>query len=141
MDNSNCQDYSEILQKQSENTLNSHLGIKFIEATKEGITATMPVSDLHKQRFGILHGGATAALAETVASLAGWIHINPDTQSIVGVELNINHLRKTLSGEVRAVARPHKIGRKLHVWEVKVFNDQDKLAAISRCTLAVVERL
>ena len=119
-------------------TLLSTLGIEITEATKERVVARMPVGPKVHQPFGLLHGGASMALAETVASTGGWMCIDRDKESVVGVEINGNHLRGKRDGVVTAVATPIHIGRRTHVWEVRITDEQEKLICISRCTLAVV---
>ena len=119
-------------------TLVSTLGIEFVEQTKTRVVARMPVSSKVKQPFGILHGGASVALAETVASYAGLLNVNQGEENVVGLEINANHLRAKRDGVVTAVATPLHIGRKTQVWEIRITDEQDKLVCISRCTLAVV---
>ena len=119
-------------------TLVSTLGIEFVERTKQRVVARMPVEPKVQQPFGILHGGASVALAETVASHAGWLNVDNSKETVVGLEINANHLRAKRDGVVTAVATPLHIGRKTHVWEIRITDEQDKLVCISRCTLAVV---
>ena len=132
MINNHCQD-----------TLFSAMGVEFIDLDKNSVSAKMPVDKRTVQRYRILHGGASAALAESVASVAGWLHIDEDKQMIVGVEINANHLRPVKEGEgfVIAKATPAKIGKKIHVWEIKITDDKDKLICTSRCTLAVIDKI
>jgi uncharacterized protein (TIGR00369 family) len=119
-------------------TMLSTLGIEIVEANKERVVALMPVGPKVHQPFGLLHGGASVALAETVASTAGWMQIDPEKESIVGIEINANHLRGKRDGVVTAVATPLHIGRKTHVWDVRITDEEGKLVCVSRCTLAVV---
>ena len=119
-------------------TLLSTLGIEFTEATKERVVATMPVGPKVHQPFGLLHGGASVALAETVASTGGWLNIDPARQMAVGVEINANHVRARRDGVLTAVATPTYIGRSTQVWEVRITGDDGKLVCVSRCTLAIV---
>jgi uncharacterized protein (TIGR00369 family) len=103
----------------------------------------MPVDHRTVQYFGILHGGASVALAETVASCAGALHIDLDKQRVVGLEINANHLRGVEGGKgfkVHAVASPIHIGKRTQVWSVEIKTDEGKLVCISRCTLAVVQK-
>jgi uncharacterized protein (TIGR00369 family) len=90
------------------------------------------------QPFGLLHGGASVALAETVASLAGSLNVDQTKESVVGLEINANHLRGKRDGVVTAVATPVHVGRRTQVWEVRITDEQDKPVCVSRCTLAVV---
>jgi 1,4-dihydroxy-2-naphthoyl-CoA hydrolase len=119
-------------------TLLSTLDIEITEMTKERVTATMPVTPKVHQPFGLLHGGASVVLAETVASMAAWMNVDQSTQQVVGLEINANHLRAKRDGMVTAVATPAHIGRRTQVWEVRITDEADKLVCISRCTLAVV---
>jgi uncharacterized protein (TIGR00369 family) len=86
----------------------------------------------------LLHGGASVALAETVASTAGWMHVDQARETVVGLEINANHLRAKRDGVITAIATPLHVGRKTHVFEVRITDEQGKLVCISRCTLAVV---
>ncbi len=119
-------------------TLVSTLGIEIIEQSKQRVVAKMPVTPTVHQPFGILHGGASVALAETVASMAGWLNVDNSKNTVVGLEINANHVRAKRDGIVTAVATPLHIGRKTHVWEIRITDEQDRLVCISRCTLAVV---
>lgn len=119
-------------------TLLSTLDIEIVEKTKQRVVARMPVGPKVHQPFGLLHGGASVALAETVASLAGSLNVDASKESVVGLEINANHLRGKRDGVVTAVATPVHIGRRTHVWEVRIADEQDKPVCISRCTLAVV---
>ncbi len=131
----------DLIQNDSEDSLSQHLGIKFTKITKDCVEATMPVDQRTIQRFGILHGGASVALAETVASVAGWLNIDFERQAVVGLEINANHLRSVRSGLVTAIATPIKIGKLIHVWNIEIRTEQNELNCISRCTLAVIDRI
>lgn len=119
-------------------TLLATLGIEVTEATRERVVATMPVGPRVHQPFGLLHGGASLALAETVASTGAWLQVDPAKERVVGVEINANHLRAKRDGVVTATATPVHVGRRTQVWEVRIADEQDKLVCVSRCTLAVV---
>ena len=119
-------------------TLLTTLGIEIVETSKQRVVARMPVGPKVHQPFGLLHGGASVALAETVASMAGMLNVDTAKEGVVGLEINANHLRGKRGGAVTAVATPVHIGRRTHVWEVRITDEQDKLVCISRCTLAVV---
>ncbi len=121
-------------------TLMTTLGIEMVEATRERVVARMPVGPRVHQPFGLLHGGASVALAETVASTAGWLHVDRDRETVVGLEINANHLRAKRDGELTAVAAAIHVGRRTHVWEVRITDEAGKLVCVSRCTLAVVPR-
>jgi uncharacterized protein (TIGR00369 family) len=116
------------------------LGIEVIELTPKRVVATMPVDDRTRQPFGILHGGASVALAETVASLGAVMNTDIERASAVGLEINANHLRAKRDGIVRATGQPIHIGRSTQVWEVRIVDEEDRPVCISRCTLAVVPR-
>jgi uncharacterized protein (TIGR00369 family) len=116
------------------------IGIEIVELSKDKVVATMPVDDRTKQPFGLLHGGASAALAETVASIGAYMNCDHETQAAVGVELNANHIRGKTDGTVTATATPIHRGRTTHVWDIRIVDENDKLVCVSRCTLAIVNR-
>lgn len=116
------------------------LGIEIVELTRERVVATMRVDDRTRQPFGILHGGASVALAETVASLGAVMNVNLETSTAVGLEINANHLRAKRDGVVRATATPFHVGRSTQVWDIRIVDEQDRPVCVSRCTLAVVPR-
>jgi 1,4-dihydroxy-2-naphthoyl-CoA hydrolase len=116
------------------------IGIELKLLTPERVVATMPVDDRTRQPFGLLHGGASAALAETVASLGAFLNVDPETQAAVGVELNANHIRGKTEGIVTATATPLHRGRTIHVWEIRIEDEEARLICASRCTLAIVSR-
>jgi uncharacterized protein (TIGR00369 family) len=122
----------------NQETLLTTLGIEIVEATKERVVARMPVGPKVHQPFGLLHGGASVVLAETAASTGGWMQIDQAKERIVGIEINANHLRAKRDGMLTAVALPLHIGRRTHVWDVRISDEEGKLVCISRCTLAVV---
>jgi len=119
-------------------TLLDTLGIVIVESSKERVVATMPVGPKVHQPFGLLHGGASVALAETVASTAGWMNIDNSKETVVGLEINANHLRGKRDGMVTAVATPVHVGRRTQVWEIRISDEDGKAVCLSRCTLAVV---
>jgi len=124
----------------SQKNMGDALGIEFLSFKKDEIKASMPVNENTVQPFGILHGGASVALAETLASIGAWIQAG-ESETAVGVEINANHIRAISKGEkVIGTARPVKTGRKVHVWEVKIHTEAGKLVCVSRCTLMVVRR-
>lgn len=115
------------------------LGIEFISFKSDEIKATMPVNKNSIQPFGLLHGGASVSLAETLASIGAWLNIDDDKKTAVGVEINANHIRTVKKGNmVKGIAEPIQKGRQIQVWETKIFTEDDKLVCVSRCTLAVV---
>ncbi len=121
-------------------TLLATLGIEIVEATKARVVATMPVGPKVHQPYGLLHGGASVALAETVASTAAWMNVDQDTQVPVGIEINANHLRAKREGIVTATATPLHVGRSTQVWDVRIVDEEGRAVCVSRCTLAVVPR-
>ena len=116
------------------------IGIDIVELGPDKVVATMPVDDRTRQPFGLLHGGASAALAETVASIGAFMNVDKDTQAAVGVELNANHLRAKTEGIVTATATPLHRGRTIHVWEIRIEDEESRLVCVSRCTLAIVSQ-
>lgn len=116
------------------------LGIDFQHISTNKITALMPVNENTIQPFGVLHGGASVALAETLCSVGGWFQLEDNDKTVVGLEINANHIRSVKSGsKVTGVATPVKIGRKIQVWECEIRDEKDKLVCVSRCTLAVIK--
>lgn len=122
------------------NSMVEHLNIVFTAFDDDSLTATMPVDNTTRQPFGVLHGGASAALAETVGSTAANLCIDLDRFIAVGMEINANHIRPIRDGIVAATARPLHIGRSSHVWEIKIVEPSGKLVCVSRLTMAVVDR-
>jgi uncharacterized protein (TIGR00369 family) len=119
-------------------TLLGTLEIEIVEATKEKVVARMPVGPKVHQPFGFLHGGASVALAETVASTGGWMNIDQEKERVLGIEINANHLRAKRDGMLIAVATPIHVGQRIQVWSVRITDDEGKAVCVSRCTLAVV---
>jgi 1,4-dihydroxy-2-naphthoyl-CoA hydrolase len=134
---------NEALQKINEfqkNTITDVLGIEITDIGSDYIYGKMPVDERTIQPFGLLHGGASAVLAESLGSIAGGMQVNRETQTVVGVEINCNHLRSARGGWVFGKATPIKIGRKIHVWNIEIKNEDNKLVAVSRLTLAVIDK-
>lgn len=123
-----------------EGTAVSHLGIVVTAIGDDYIEATMPVDERTLQPFGIMHGGASLLLAETLASLAGNNCVDPARQHTVGVDVNASHVRAVRDGTVTGTVRPLHLGRKLHVWDVRVTDERGKAVCIARLTLNVMER-
>lgn len=116
------------------------LGIEVLELGPDRVVATMPVDERTRQPFGLLHGGASVVLAETVASLGAWMNCDRERQAAVGLEINANHLRAKCEGSVRAVATPVHRGRSTHVWSIEIRDEEERLVCLSRCTLAIVDQ-
>ena len=121
-------------------TLVAHLGIVFTEIGDDYLIAMMPVDHRTRQPMGILHGGASMALAETMGSVGGYLSVDPQNSNVVGLEINANHVRSVASGSVTGTARPLHIGRATQLWEIRITDERDKLVCISRITLAVLDK-
>lgn len=121
-------------------TLATALGMEFTEVGDDYLICTMPVNENTMQPMGLLHGGASAALAETVGSVAAMLCINPETHYCVGLDINCNHIRGVKSGVVVATAKPFHLGRTTQVWEIKIVDDNNKLVCISRLTMSVQKK-
>lgn len=122
------------------NTMMDSLGIKITDFGDGYISGKMPVDERTIQPFGLLHGGASAALAETLGSIAGGMKVDHEGKTVVGIEINCNHLRSVRSGWVHGIAKPIKLGKKIQVWNIEIKNDNDDLVAVSRLTLAVIDK-
>ena len=129
----------EELNQRGSRTMPGLLGIRVTEIGPDFLRATMPVNERTHQPFGVLHGGASVALAETVGSLAAMLSVDPSYMAL-GQEINANHLRSISSGLVTATARPFHLGRSSHVWHIEIRDEQERLVCVSRLTMAVVER-
>ena len=130
----------EKLNQLSTNTMNEMIGIRFIEVGENYLKASMPVDHRTRQAYGLLHGGASATLAETVGSVASVMIVDPELYYCVGVEINANHLRSVKEGEVIATATPLHIGLSSHVWEIKIVDHQERLICASRLTVYVKKK-
>ena len=122
------------------NTLAEHLDMKFTELGDDYLKATMPVNTTTQQPYGLLHGGASVALAETVGSFGSALIIDREKFICVGLDINANHIRGVKTGLVTAVGTPIHIGNTTHVWEIKIFDEQEKLTCISRLTVAILSK-
>ncbi|MBK9732509.1 MAG: hotdog fold thioesterase [Chitinophagaceae bacterium] len=122
------------------NSMQQHVGIEFTEAGDDFLKATMPVDYRTKQPMGLLHGGASVVLAESLGSVASVLCIDSTTQTVVGLEINANHIKTARDGFVTGIAKPIHLGRSTQVWEIKIYNEQEKLICISRITNAILER-
>ncbi len=121
-------------------TMGEAIGIRFKELGDDFLSATMPVDERTKQPAGILHGGASVALAETLGSIAATLCVDRSGFYCVGLDINANHIRSVTSGEVIGTARPLHIGRSTHVWEIRIETPDKKLVCISRLTMAILKR-
>jgi 1,4-dihydroxy-2-naphthoyl-CoA hydrolase len=130
----------ELLTELGTRSMPGYLGIRITEVGPDYLRATMPVNEHTQQPFGLLHGGASVALAETLGSLGSMLCIDGERFMAVGQEINANHIRGIAAGEVNATARPYHLGRTSHVWHIEIHDPAGKLVCVSRLTLAVVER-
>ena len=128
------------LHNMSTNTVANHLGIEFTEIGDDYIVARMPVDRRTHQPFGILHGGASVVLAETLGSIASFLCLkDPAKQHAVGLEINANHIRSVKTGFVYGKVTPIHVGRSTQVWDIRITNEENKLVCISRLTVAIVD--
>ena len=136
-------DKKEILRKieeRSGNTMVSTIGIEITDFGEEYLCGKMPVDDRTKQPFGLLHGGASVALAETLGSMGAGMHVDLENYSVVGIEINSSHLKAMKDGWVYGKAIPIRIGRKIQVWDIDIKDEKDNMVCKSRLTLAVIKK-
>lgn len=131
----------DLLKTRSQNTFVDYIGIVFTEIGDDYLKATLPVDHRTKQPLGLLNGGVSAALAESVASTAANYCVDQSVCYCVGLEINANHIRPASAGVVTAMAKPLHLGNKTQVWEIKIENESGKLVCIARMTMAVVMRI
>lgn len=130
----------EQFQHLGKNTLGEHLGMQFTEIGDDFIRGTMPVDHRTHQPYGLLHGGASVALAETLGSVGAALTVDHEKFMCVGLEINANHLRSVRSGVVTGTAKPIHIGATTQVWDIRITDERDKLVCVSRLTVAVLKR-
>mgnify|MGYP001193055256 FL=1 len=128
----------EAMNRASRDSMTEHLGIEFTEITDHSLVAPMPVDARTTQPFGVLHGGASAVLAETVGSFASYLCTEGDERP-AGLELNLSHLRAVSCGKMTAIAKPYRIGSGHQVWEVTLYNDKEQLCCAARLTLTILK--
>ena len=129
----------DFLNSMGKNNIEEQLGIEYVEIGEDFIVARMPVDHRTKQPFGILHGGASVVLAEFLGSVASFLCLeNPEKQKAVGLEINANHLRPVSEGWVFGKVTNIHLGKKTHIWEIKISNSNDKLVCISRITVMII---
>ncbi len=129
-----------VINRMSEQTLAANLGIQFTEVGADFMCAQMPVDRRTLQPYGLLHGGASLALAETMGSVASTALIDLATQAAVGLEINGNHLRSVEKGVVTGTVRPIHIGRRTHVWDIRIEDEEGRMVNVSRLTMMIIER-
>ncbi len=122
------------------NTMVEHLGIEVTSIGEDFIVAKMPVDRRTHQPYGLLHGGASVALAETLGSVAAHCTVDDQNKYCVGLEINANHIKSVKSGIVIGTARPLHIGGRTHVWEIKITNEEQDIVCVSRLTMAVIDK-
>jgi 1,4-dihydroxy-2-naphthoyl-CoA hydrolase len=122
------------------NTLAESLDINITEIGPDFLAGTMPVDKRTKQPFGLLHGGASVALAETLGSIASWMVVNPELFIAVGIEINANHVKAVTQGLVTGICKPLHVKGKTHVWDIKLYNEAKELTCISRFTCAIIPK-
>jgi len=121
-------------------TMAEHIGIEWVEVGKDFLKAKMPVDHRTHQPYGLLHGGASVTLAETLGSVAAAMIVNTEEFMCVGLEINANHVRSARGGEVIGVTTPIHIGKSTQVWEIRIYDEREKLVCISRITVAVLKK-
>ncbi len=124
----------------SKNTMMEHLGIEYTEIGDTYLKGTMPVNHGTVQPMGLLHGGASVVLAESLSSLASTMTLDPTRQYCVGLEINANHIKSVKEGHVTGTASPIHLGKKTQVWEIRIENESEQLVCISRITMAIMDR-
>lgn len=128
------------LKKLGQYTINEHLGIEWTELGDDFLKARMPVDERTKQPLGLLHGGASCVLAESLGSIASYLVIDISKFYCVGIEINANHIRSLKEGFVTGIVKPLHIGRMTHVWDIRIVNPEEKLVCIGRLTVAIIEQ-
>ena len=123
-----------------QNTMTSTIGIEITDIGDDFICGKMPVDERTTQPFGLLHGGASVALAETLGSIGGGIKVYNNNETVVGIEINANHLKSARDGWVYGKATPIRLGKKIQVWNIEISNEDDDLICVSRLTLAVIPK-
>ena len=121
-------------------TMGEHIGIEWVELGNDFLKAKMPVDHRTKQPYGLLHGGASCALAETIGSVASAMVIDHSSFQCVGLEINANHIHSATAGYVTGIATPLHLGRSTHVWDIKIYNENEKMVCVARLTVAIIEK-
>jgi 1,4-dihydroxy-2-naphthoyl-CoA hydrolase len=122
------------------NTMTEYLGLKWVEIGGDYLKLSLPVNDTTRQPYGFLHGGASCVMAETIGSVGSALVIDRENYFCVGMEINANHLRSVNKGTVTAIARPLHLGKSTHVWDIKIYDDKERLFCVSRLTVAILKQ-
>ena len=130
----------EKLQSFDPGTMNEYIGIEWIEIGADFIKAKMPVDHRTRQAYGLMHGGASCVLAETIGSVASAMVLDHSKFYCVGLEINANHIRSAREGYVTGIATPIHLGNTTHVWDIRIFDDKNKMICVSRLTMAIIQR-
>ena len=130
----------EAINQMNQGNMLEHLGIEFTDITPDALTARMPVDHRTKQPMGLLHGGASVALAESLGSVASYLCVDSAKYTCVGLEINANHIKSAREGWVYGTVRSLHLGKRTHVWEIRVTNAAQQLVCISRLTVAVIDK-
>lgn len=130
------EDFGEV----EKNTMDGYIGIEWTELGDNFLKARMPVDHRTKQPYGLLHGGASCVLAETIGSVASAMVIDRSRFQCVGLEINANHVHSATAGFVTGIATPLHLGKSTHVWDIKIYNDNEKMVCVSRLTVAIIEK-
>lgn len=128
------------LNEMSKNTMMEHLGIEFTAIGKDFVEAKMPVDHRHHQPYGLMHGGASVTLAETLGSVAAHCSVDASKQLTVGLEINANHIKSVRSGYVYGKATPIHIGKSTQVWSITISDEKQNLVSVSRLTVSVIDK-
>jgi 1,4-dihydroxy-2-naphthoyl-CoA hydrolase len=131
----------EVINNYNKNTLVDHLGIEIVEVGEDFIKAKMPVDHRTRQPLGLLHGGASVVLSESMGSIASWLVGGTDlSKTFVGIEVNANHLKSVDAGYVTSITKPLKLGKRLHIWNTEIYNEKLELIGVSRLTVMVLSK-
>lgn len=130
------EDLNDLRGVQKEN-INKHLDIQITDIGEDTLTGTMPVDERSKQPFGILHGGASCVLAESLGSIAAWMCVDPEKQRAFGLEIHAHHLRPVSSGKVTGICKSLHRGRTMHLWQIDTYNDEGKMNCTVRLSVAI----
>jgi uncharacterized protein (TIGR00369 family) len=130
-----------LINERGKQTMSDHLGIEFIDVGDDYLVARMPIDNKNKQPLGIMHGGASCVLAETVGSTAAQFCVDYEKYYCVGLDINTNHIRSIREGSVIGIAKPFHLGKSTQVWGIEIKNEEGKLISVNRLTMAVLSRM